>query len=169
MKIYIKSSAIFGMAIEKNKLMKRMDAWSDNIAIHLSKCAMYGNTLPGDKYDHWIEELAVWIFSANDMTCKPNNKKLKPAQYESMLFGWLSGEAAEARGNLHDLQIHNKKYNETSYPYIQVDDDMIERMRKISEGVLETFIPILASKNELTKADIQQKLHDIIDPVCKNI
>lgn len=169
MKKYIGSSAIFGMSVEKAKLMKRMDAWSDHIALHLSKCAMYGDTLPGEKYDHWIEELSVWLFSANDMTCKPNNKKLKPAQYESLLFGWLSDETAEARSNLHDLQMHNSKYNENSYPYIKVDNAMIERMRKISADVLKVFVPILASKNNLTLEDTRNKLHAIIDPVCKNI
>lgn len=168
-KKYIRASAIFGMSVEKAKLMKRMDAWSDHIASHLSKCAMYCDTLPGEKYDHWIEELSVWLFSANDMTCKPNNKKLKPAQYESLLFGWLSDETAEARSNLHDLQMHNSKYNENSYPYIKVDNAMIERMRKISADVLKVFVSILASKNNLTLEDTRNKLHAIIDPVCKNI
>ena len=169
MKRYIKSTSIFAMATDKSKLLKRMEAWSDNIMLHLCKCAMYGDTLPGDKYNHWIEELAVWIFNTNDTVCKPNNKKLKPAQYESALFGWLSDASAEARSNLADLQLYNKKFGDKAYPYIKEDDAMIERMRKISAGVLETFVPILSSKNELIKQDIEAKLHDIIDPVCKQV
>lgn len=44
---------------------------------------------------------------------------------------------------------------------------MIERMRKISGQVVSTFVPILSSINNITKYEIEDKLHHIIDPVCK--
>lgn len=169
MKRYIKSSSIFAMAIEKDKLEQRMRSWSDLIVEHLAKCAMYGDTLPGNKYNHWIEhELATWLSDTNDSICKHNNKKLKPSQYESILFGWLSDSPADARANLHDLQIHNKKHS-NNYPYVEVDSDMISRMTEISKRILATFIPLLASKNDLSKKDIEDKLHEILDPICKNL
>ena len=167
MKIILKPDAIFAMAMGKARLEKRMDAWSDLIAEHLSKCAMYGDTLPGDKYNHWIEdEIATYISDTNDIVCKHNKRKLKVKQYENRLFGWLSDEAAEAKSNLHNLQIQNKKALE-SYPYVEVDEAMIERMRKISGQVVSTFVPILSSINNITKDEIEDKLHHIIDPVCK--
>ena len=169
MKKMIKSETILAMAMDKSRLEKRMDAWSDVIAQHLAKCAMYGDTLPGDKYNHWIEdEIATYIRDTNDIVCKHNKRKLKPKQYEDKLFGWLSNDAAEARSNLHDLQIHNKKSSQP-YPYVEVDDVMVERMRKISEQVIKVFVPLLASVNSATKYEIETKLHEIIDPVCKGV
>ena len=167
MKRFIKPSQyILAMSIEKSRLEKRMESWSGLIAEHLSKCAMYGDSLPGDKYNHWIEdEIATWISSANDAVCKHNHKKLKPRQYEDILFGWLSDSRAEANGNLIDLQIHNKKSSEP-YPYVKIDDDMIDRMTKISSKVLTTFVPLLSSINTVSKPEIETMLHNIIDPIC---
>ena len=154
------------MAMAKAKLEKRMDAWSDKIVEHLSKCAMYCDSLPGNKYNHWIEdELATWLSDVNETTCKHNGKKLKPSQYESILFGWLGDELSDARSNLHDLQLHNSRI-ENQYPYVKVDEEMVRRMYEISRKIIEVFVPILSVKNSLTKKDIEKKLHEIIDPVC---
>ena len=171
MKRFVKSSeSILAMSTEKSKLEKRMEAWSDLIAEHLSKCAMYGDSLPGDKYNHWIEdELATWISDTNETICKHNHKKLKPKHYENILFGWLSDDVAEAKSNLHDLQIHNKRSGGESYPYVEVDDAMIDRMTKISSGILTTFVPLLSSINTTSKQEIETMLHNIIDPVCKEV
>ena len=157
------------MTMEKARLLKRMDALSDKVAEHLSKCAMYGDTLESGKYNHWIEdELATYLSFVNEVLSKHNNGKLKPEQYESSLFGWLGDDKADALGNLIDLQLHNKKSSEP-YPYVKIDNDMTERMYKISKGVVETFVPIISTINDLTKENIELKLHQIIDPVCKNI
>ena len=167
MKRIIKDSAIFSMALEKSKLEKRMESWSSLVAEHLSKCAMYGDSLLGDKYNHWIEdELATYISDTNDTVCKHNNKKLKPKQYEAKLFGWLSDSESEAKANLHDLQIKNAKLPDP-YPYVEVDDAMITRMTQISKQVIDVFVPLLSSKNSVTKQEIERKLHEILDPICK--
>ena len=167
MKRYIRTTYIRAMSIEKNKLEKRMEAWSELIAEHLAKCAMYGDSLGEGKYNHWIEhELATWISDTNDAICKHNNKKLKPKQYEEMLFGWLGNSRVDARVNLHELQRYNKSTSDP-YPDVPVDDAMIDRMYKISKLVVQRFVPILATRNSLTKQDVESILHNIIDPVCK--
>lgn len=169
MKRYVKATYIFAMATSKDKLEQRMESWSELIAEHLSKCAMYGDTLPNNKYNHWIEdELATWISDINDTVCKHNKKKLKARQYEDGLFGWLSDSPVEARANLHHQQILNRNAAR-SYPDVEVDINMIDRMTTISTAVLRVFVPMLASKNTLSKKDIEAELHKLIDPVCKGI
>lgn len=159
---------IQAMSLDKHKLINKLDSWSEEITEHVAKCVMYGTTLGESKYNHWIEhEIATWICDANDFTCKHNNKKLKPRDYEDHLFGYLGDSIAEARANLHGLQLHNKKFYE-SYPYIEVDDDMIRKMFDASQQILAQFVPILSSKNSLTKDDIQSILHNILDPICKD-
>lgn len=169
MKRWIKSSTyIKGMAIDRSKLITRMEAWDQEIVEHLAKCAMYGETLGYGKYNHWIEdELATWLSDTNDAICKHNKGKLKPKQYESILFASLGDSRVDARINLHELQRYNKKKT-NSYPEVPVDDKMVERMYLISERVKEEFVPLLASINNLSKEDIEEKLHSIIDPICKS-
>ena len=164
MKIYINA-----YAKKRKKLNKTMDKYGELIAEHLAKCAMYGDTLKNGKYKHWIEdELATWIIDINESICKQNNKKLKPVQYADVLFGDLGDSMVDARVNLHLLQEQNKK-SEHPYPFRKVDDDMINRMFKISQAVIQKFPPLLATVNTLSKADIEFMLHQIIDPVCAKI
>lgn len=166
MKRYIHAAYIRAMSIEKSKLEKRMEAWSVLIAEHLAKCAMYGDSLGQGKYNHWVEhELATWLSDTNEIVCKHNNKKLKPRQYEEQLFGWLGNSRADARVNLHELQRKNRSSSEP-YPEVEVDDKMIEGMYQISQAVIERFVPLLATRNSLTKQDIESILHNIMDPIC---
>ena len=169
MKRYIHSSTYISAAIDRNKLLVRLDAWGEEVAEHLAKCAMYGDSLGQGKYDHWIkDELATWISDANEAICKHNNGKLKPKQYEDTLFGFLGDSYVEARMNLHALQSRNKRYSD-AYPFKQVDSAMIERMYSISNAVIAKFVPLLSSKNTFTKDDVEILLHSVIDPVCKNV
>jgi hypothetical protein len=161
MKLYIQAHAK-----SRKKLISTLDAYDELIVEHLAKCAMYCNSLPGDKYNHWIEdELATWLSDVNDSVCKQNNGKLKKKQYAEGLFGGLGNSEVDARINLRLLQEHNKKAKDP-YPYVEIDEAMISRMHIISEQVIQKFVPILASRNTIDKDDIAFMLHRIIDPVC---
>ena len=157
---------IFGMSQERAPFKKKMESWGELIEEHLSKCAMYGDTLSGGKYNHWIEdELATYLSDTNDATFKPKGSKLKPHDYESLLFGGLGDDRTDARICLHNLQAYNRKQKE-SYPYVTVDDDMIDKMYRASQAIINKFVPILSTKNSLSKKDIESILHNILDPIC---
>ena len=167
MQLFMKKEPILGMALEKSKLNTRMELFGSKVAEHLAKCAMYGDSLPENKYNYWIShELATYISNINNTVCKHNNNKLKATQYETIFFGWLSKDAAEAEGNLCDLQAKNEEAR-NPYPYVPIDDDMIQRMTAISSAVIDKFVPLLSCINTITKQDIEQIPHHIIDPVCK--
>lgn len=157
------------MAEPKDKIKKKMDARSDKITEHLSKCAMYGDSLGGGKYNHWIEhELANWISEVNDLVSKPDGKKLKLKFYEDILFGGLGDSKADAKANLTDLEIYNSRAA-NPYPKVDIDQEMIDRMFKISEAVISKIAPILSTKNSFSKADFEVLLHSIMDPICKDV
>lgn len=155
------------MAEPKDKIKKKMDARSDKITEHLAKCAMYGDSLGEGKYNHWIEhELANWISEINDLVSKPDGKKLKLRFYEDILFGGLGDSRADAKANLTDLEIYNSR-TANPYPKVDIDDEMIDRMFKISEAMISKIAPILSTKNSFDKADFEVLLHSIMDPICK--
>lgn len=158
---------ICAMAEPKDKIKKKMKTRSDKIVEHLAKCAMYGDSLGPGKYNHWIEhELATWISEINELVSKPDGKKLKLKFYQDILFGALGDSRADAKANLTDLQIYNSRKS-NPYPKVEIDDDMVDRMCIISENMLGKIAPILSTKNNFNKRDIEQLLHNLIDPSCK--
>jgi hypothetical protein len=160
---------ICAMAEPKGKIKKKMKARSDKLVEHIAKCAMYGDTLGESKYNHWIEhEIANWISEINELVSKPDNKKLKPKFYENILFGGLGDDLSHAKANLTDLQIYNSRKS-NPYPEVKIDSAMINRMYVISQQMFGKIVPILSTKNNFSKKDIEQILHNILDPVCKGI
>lgn len=157
------------MAEPKDKIKKKMEARSDKLVEHLAKCAMYGDALGTGKYNHWIEhEIANWISEINELVAKPDNKKLKPKFYENILFGGLGDDISDAKANLTDLQIYNSR-KANPYPEVTIGKEMIDRMYKISQETLGKIVPILSTKNSFSKHDIEQLLHNMLDPICKGI
>ena len=155
------------MAEPKYNIKKKMNLRSDKITEHLAKCAMYCDSLGEGKYNHWIEhELANWISEINDLVSKPDGKKLKLKFYEDILFGGLGDSKADAKANLTDLEIYNSRAA-NPYPKVDIDDEMIDRMFRISEAVISKIAPILSTKNSFDKADFEVLLHSILDPICK--
>lgn len=160
MKLYIKA-----MALSRAELIKIMESYSHEISQHVAKCSMYCDSLGNGKYDHWISEIAGWISYINNIVCKFNKGKLKPQQYADTLFGGLSDDLNDAEAILHALQIHNGK-SVNPYPFREVDYNMSKRMVDCGKIIIETFVPILAVKNNLTSSSIKAILHDILDPIC---
>lgn len=158
---------IQAMSIAQSDLIAKIKSRRVKVAEHLAKCAMYGDMLGEGKYNHWIEhELATWISEINELTTKPSGKKLKPEAYSELLFGLLGDERADSRSALIDLQLYNSK-KKNQYPYIEIDNEMVNRMYKITQDMLGKIVPLLSSKNRFTKKDIENILHNLLDPICK--
>lgn len=155
---------ILGMSQQRKKIINYLDGVSKEVAMHIAKCVMYGNSL--GRYDHWIHELAIWISDGNDMVCKPNDKKLKSEDYEDSIFGFLGDARSDAKVNLHELQRYNKKFEDESYPYVEDDDEMIDRMFNASQLIIRKLVPIMSVKNNLDRRDIEGLIHDALDDIC---
>lgn len=155
---------VLAMSASRQKIIGYLDGASKEVALHVAKCAMYQDTL--GRYNHWIHELAIWISDGNDMTCKPGSKKLRVRDYEDTIFGFLGDGVSDAKTNLHELQRYNRKFDTESYPYVEVTGDMINRMYRASRAVVTTFAPLMASRNDLELEQIEDKLHEALDPEC---
>lgn len=160
---------ICAMAEPKSEIKKKMEARSDKLVEHLAKCAMYGDGLGSNKYNHWVEhEIATWISEINELVSKPDGKKLKAKFYENILFGGLGDDLSDARANLTDLQLYNGTKS-NPYPKVEINDVMVDRMYAISQQMIGKVVPILSTKNSFSKKDIEQLLHVIMDPICKGV
>ena len=160
---------IQAMSMNQDDIIDKMKGRKKKVAEHLAKCAMYGDGLGSGKYDHWIEhELATWISEINEITAKPKGKKLKPSAYADYLFGALGDERADARSALIDLQLYNSD-KAKPYPEVEIDEDMVDRMYAITQQMLGKVVPILSTKNNFNKQEIENLLHSLLDPICKGI
>ncbi len=155
---------ILAMSFPKQKILTYLDSVSEEVSMHVAKCAMYQDTL--GRYNHWIHELAIWISDGNQMTCKPGDKKLKPHDYENTIFGFLGDSVTDAEINLHKLQRYNSKFGSESYPYVEVDDSMVDRMYRLSRALIKAIVPVMSSRNDFRVAQIETKLHEALDPEC---
>lgn len=160
---------IQAMSMNQDDIIDKMKGRKKKVAEHLAKCAMYGDALGSSKYNHWIEhELSTWIAEINEITSKPKGKKLKQSAYANYLFGAIGDDRADARAVLTDLQLYNGS-RPNPYPYVEVDEEMVDRMFAITEQMLGKVVPILSTKNNFSKTDIESLLHNLLDPICKGI
>ena len=155
---------IFGMSVDRKKAVDRIHRYSDRILEHLAKCILYGNIRQQD-YDHWIEEISTWMDIINRITIKPRDKKLKNSDYQELFSDILGTERIDAESSLWEVYYDLRKLS-LPYPELEISEDKISDMFNASNDLIATFAPILSTKNEYTRKDIQDILRDILDPVC---
>lgn len=163
-RMIVSSVPIFGMAYERKKIIQRLEGFSKVILEHVAKCVMYGSSF--HSYNHWIsDEIATWIVDASDMYLD-KHKKLKARDYADHLFGEFGTEIQDARTNLH-IQQNADKRADPPYPAVIVDKDMISNMFEACTEIRDTFSSLLSETAPLEKADVELKLHEILDKHCR--
>ena len=78
-------SILLEMAMERSKLINKMQYYQDILEEHLLKCCIYQNTT--NDFYNWIGEISGYISLFSGMTTKPKNNKLTKDQYKKYLFG----------------------------------------------------------------------------------
>ena len=166
MKIWIRSSqSIYGMSMEQKKARKKFDSLGDVISEHVCKCVLYRKSYKD--YDYWIErEISGWISYINDVVISIPRKKLKSSEYDSLLFGGLGDDYADARLNLEMVYSQCKK-EDPPYPDVHIDDSMIGDLVEVTEGLRQSIPDKLATVNSLTKEDFVAEVHRILDEHCQ--
>lgn len=154
------------MSFEKSTIINRCKNFNPVICEHVCKCVIYGHL--GDiiynKYDHWIHEIATLISKANGLTSK-NNKKLSAHDYAEYLFGDLGTEYNDAAANVYSQYWHDRR-SDNPYPEVVIDRDTEAKMYDASQSIIASFGNVLSHKNNLVTADIEDMLHQILDPIC---
>lgn len=166
MKRVIKSSNyILGMAFTRKQAIQRLQSFSKQILEHVSKCILYGDVVNKNKYDHWIEdEIGTWIYDSHLLETK-NKRGLKFKDYQENLFGEFGTSLVDAKINL-DLQYSADRKSANPYPKINISRSIVENMYIVCNTISETFSKMLSENTDLTKAEIVEKLHQILDTYC---
>lgn len=152
------------MSFDRKKVVSRLESFSKRIVEHVAMCILYTSNYPS--YRHWVEdEISTWILEANEMTVR-GNKRLKCSDYADLLFGEFGDSKTDARLNLR-MQYAVARDKNPPYPEVVITPSKIEKMFKACYQITSYFSKALATNNNLTKGEIVNKIHSILDPLCE--
>ena len=166
MKIWVRSSqSIYGMSMELKKARKKFESLGEIIAEHVCKCILY--RVDYKDYKYWIEvEIGDWLSYINDVEIATPRKRLKSSEYDSLLFGGLGNDRADARLNL-EMTYRKCKKATPPYPDVIITDDMVGNLVNATAEIRSIVPKKLATKNSLTKEDFGIAIHQILDKYCQ--
>ena len=148
---------IFAMSMDRSRAIKRMEGFSEVLPEHIIKCIVYGNTT--NDLHHWVRhEICGYLSVVNNITVRPNDKKLKAADYISNLFGFMGDARNDAYVALGTFAVQNRQSKQ--YPDFKVTEELIDRVFFAFQSIIADTVPILTSKNNM-------KEEDFIPIVCK--
>lgn len=163
--IHTNMKNVLCMSIPRGKAKDKIEALGDIILAHVCKCVLYSAS--AKDYNHWIEdEIANWISLVNDLTIKPNNKKLKEKDYDLFLLGGFGDDMVDAKINLN-LFYRKFRSDPEPYPEVNITDSMVANMYEVTQKFHELIPSMISQNNNLTQSDIANKIHNIMDPICK--
>lgn len=133
---------IFGMSLPHKSALKRLEADSEQFAVHVVKCIVYQEVRPLD-VDHWIHELSTFLQDAVNVKC---DSKLKPKDYRNTVLSYIGDDFEDAYTLLRYFQKHCCNNSKDNYPEFVIDDNLVD-MTYLACNKLLKFVPsILASK-----------------------
>lgn len=144
------SENIFGIELPRNQALAKMSSISENINEHTIECVIY-KKLKYLTVDHWVNELAVWMYRANKIKC---NRKLKENDYIQTVFGAFGSDMIDADVNLDEYKRNNlKKSLQNQYPDFEITEYLIADLYDKYQKVIEASLPLLIDK-EIFRIDI---------------
>lgn len=156
MKIFNRTS-IYAMSMDRSRALKRIDGFSEVLPEHIIKCVVYGNTT--NDLHHWVcHEICGYLGIVNEITVRPNDKKLKASDYASSLFGFMGDAWNDAYVALGTYALENERSKQ--YPAFEVTDELVDRVFFAFQSIITDTVPIFTTKNNM-------KREDFIPIVCR--
>lgn len=160
MKLYIKS-----FSLHRGEAITKLSNLSTPLNEHIIKCIIFGKYRQ-EAYSHWMHEIVTFIAS-----CDKGNitgAKLKEKDYRESLFGSFGTSKQDARDNLEQFKVINirkhKEYNEeTSLPYYNVNNVMVENLYDCYRELEDACIPLLRDKKVHATTFWKKIISPIID------
>lgn len=160
MKRLIRSAqSILGMADSREKIRNAALSYSDEVAMHVMKCVIYSSESP--YYNHWIHEIANWIFEVSDMSPK-KGFKIKPKDYAEWVFNYFGEDLDDYKRDVR--RFHNDHVNHGNYGEFDISYDLYSTLYGVALD-LKSQIP--SRMNAYTSIrEVQDDLHRILDSKC---
>ena len=134
--------SVYGMSFSRSEALARMDSFSERINEHVIECVVYKEARK-DTINHWITEIAGWLYRINKMETK---SKLKESDYINHLFSEFGSDRSDAEVNLSVYQVNNDRMPDYSkYPEFEITDELIENLYLTYSRLIQNSIDILTS------------------------
>ena len=157
---------IYAMSMERDRAKKQIAAFSPTIMEHMIKLLVYSDIRPDD-IDGWIHTIARSIHNADDITVKPNNKKLKNSDLISSLIGCMGDDVRDYRRALQAFREDNRngKFNyddKKTYPDFDITPELSEDLMTICFDVIDKTLPLLTDKQDHSLDEYKSVINQII-------
>jgi hypothetical protein len=136
----LNETRLFELAYERKNAINRLDNLSCQISIHMLKLIVFNDS--ADFY-HWLTELNGWLNQVDDISLKPNNKKLRKQDYLKYLKEHYLEDEQQISLNIKNLKKRYKNEQMIYYDSKWVLEKIEYLMDRIcSELASDDFTPL---------------------------
>ena len=162
MKRYVRA-----MSLERKRAEKQISSYASIIMEHIIKLIMYSDIRPED-ISGWEKSVAKWIQKADDITVKPDAKKLEPETIMRTLFSSMGDEIGDYDRELYKFLAdnHNGKFNHDgkgNYPEFEVTEDASETLMNVCDDIVDATMPLLIDKADHSLSEYIEVIKPIFD------
>lgn len=157
---------ICAVPFAKAEAIERASKYSSDITEHLIKILVYGD-IRQDDVSHWISEIATWLKSADRISVKPTNKRLKPAVIRDTVFRSMGDELDDYLDSLEAFQYDNRKgkfnySDKMTYPEVEPTIECAGDLMNMCLDLIEEATPLLSDKCEHSRQEYVSLLTKIV-------
>lgn len=158
---------VYAMSMERDRAKKQIASFSETIMEHIIKLLVYSDIRPND-IAGWIHTVARSIHNADDVTVKPNNKKLKEKDILSSLFGCMGDDIRDYRRALLAFKEDNRRglfnYDDKqSYPDFEVTFELSDDLMTMCYDIIDVTMPLLTDKKDHNVEEYEAKVRGIFN------
>ena len=149
------------MASERNKVIKRLENYSEIVGSHILKCVVYKNSLNSLK--HWIDQELSGYFEiiSNDLVKK--SIKLKQDDYKKYLFDAYAEDDNDLLTNLKEFRL-TRTISHKEYPTFKITQEIFDEFSLTYCRIRDKVVPMFADKlHQYSSEDFAEILHKIIN------
>ena len=152
---------ILAMVNTRERIRDSAIMFSEEIANHIIKCVVYSKN--SVDFNHWIHEVATWIFDVSNQKPK-KGCKIRPEDYEEWLFSGFGDEISDVPRDLRAFHHKFVRFNDHPYPDFNITSDLCNILFD-TVNQLREIVPQKMQKYE-SIVDVQNTLHSVLDLTC---
>ena len=149
------------MAIERKRLIPKLEGMTDTIGNHVIKCIVYKDAFRS--YRYWISEIANQFTLAGGLEVK-GRIKLKSSEYQKILLDDFANEPSDFHAMLFEFLIKESK----DYNPFEITDKLVGSFVGVYKELSKKVIPMISNKNIIYKqSEYEEVIKSILDEFIK--
>ena len=159
---------IRAMSMSRQRALEQASFYASSIIEYIIKILAY-HDVRKDDVDHWMTEIAEWLFRVDDITVKPKNSKLKTSDLYDTVFSCMGDSISDYKRELLMFKEKNRRgqfnyEDKGNYPDFEVTYELCSNLMEICSLIISRTLPLLQDKKEHSRSEYKQVIKDVLDP-----